>query len=87
MLIYSRLISEFNRRYSFSDRRHVRRQRDAYGDFINLENLSAQSLGVVVGVILCVYIHKGECTYVFITVCVCTMFKKSMDEEFGPQHQ
>ena len=83
MLIYSRLIPEFNRRYSFSDRRHVRRQRDTCSDFINLENLLAQSLGVVIGVTLCAYIHKGECKYVFITVCVCTMLKKVWMKNLG----
>ncbi|CAN6196470.1 unnamed protein product [Urochloa humidicola] len=45
----------FNRRYSFSGRRRARRQRGANGDFVNLEDLPAQSFGAA---------HRGRVAYV-----------------------
>jgi hypothetical protein len=48
--------SGFNGVCAFSGRRRSRRQRDACGDFVNLEDLPAQSSKMLLGVwFACVY--------------------------------
>jgi hypothetical protein len=48
--------SGFNGIFAFSGRRHSRRQRGACGDFVNLEDLLAQSSKMLLGVgFACVY--------------------------------
>jgi hypothetical protein len=49
---------------AFSGRRRSRRQRGACGDFVNLEDLPAQSSKMLLGVWLRACIHRDEYTYV-----------------------
>ena len=45
--------------YSWSGRRRSRRQRGACGDFVNFEDLPAQSSKMLIGVGLRTCVHRG----------------------------
>ena len=46
--------------------------------FINLEDLPTQSLKHTHRCGLCACVYRDECAYMYMSLCVCTVFRKKM---------